>query len=103
MPEYIDREAVIMDILCAGKIGKLSCIDIIKRAPAADVRPVVRGEWIKPTGMMPPEHHGHYECSICGWWAMRDWAKPWNGIVLTNFCPNCGADMNGKESRKQDG
>jgi len=23
-------------------------------------------EWIKPTGMMPPEYHGHYECSSCG-------------------------------------
>lgn len=67
------------------------------RCEVQDVRPVVRGEWIKPTGMMPPEHHGHYECSVCGFWAMRDWVRPWKGVVLTAFCPNCGADMRGKE------
>lgn len=50
-----------------------------------------RGKWIKPTGMMPPEHCGHYECSNCGFWAMRDWLRP--RVVLTNFCPGCGADM----------
>ena len=52
-----------------------------------------KGKWIKPTGMMPPEHHGHYECSECGFWAMRDWAKPWKGVVLSKFCGGCGAEM----------
>lgn len=52
-----------------------------------------KGKWIKPTGMMPPEYHGHYECSECGFWAMRDWAKPWKGVVLSKFCGGCGAEM----------
>ena len=51
------------------------------------------GRWIKPTGMMPPEHHGHYECSECGAWAMRPWLRPWKGVVLSDFCPACGAPM----------
>ena len=55
------------------------------------------GRWIKPKGMMPPEHHGHYECSECGAWAGRNWLKPWKEIQLSNFCPNCGAKMEGGE------
>lgn len=54
---------------------------------AADVRPVVRGEWT----------HEHlvstagwcYEvirCSECGW----DYP-----MLETNYCPHCGADMRG--------
>ena len=51
--------------------------------------------WIKPTGAMPPEHHGHYECMKCGGWAMKDWLKPYgNGrVVLTKYCPHCGRKM----------
>lgn len=55
------------------------------------INPRTKAKWIKPTGMMPPEHAGHYECSNCGFWAMRDWLRL--RVVLTNFCPNCGADM----------
>lgn len=57
-------------------------------------------EWIKPTGMMPPEFHGHYECMKCGGWVMKDWHKPWSngGVVLTKYCPYCGRKMeNGYE------
>ena len=64
--------------------------------PAADVAPVVHGRWVKPKGMMPPEHHGHYECSECGAWAGRDWLRPWKEILITDFCPGCGAKMDGE-------
>ncbi len=49
------------------------------------------GKWIKPTGMMPPEYHGHYECSLCGGWALREWRN--NKIKLSNYCPHCGNKM----------
>jgi hypothetical protein len=49
------------------------------------------GKWIKSTGMMPPEYHGHYECSVCGCYAMRDWKR--HKMVLSAYCPNCGAKM----------
>ena len=50
----------------------------IDRVPAADVRPVVRGEWrgIGKTGRI-------FVCSAC------DKTFPYK----TDFCPNCGADM----------
>ena len=83
MLEYIDREAVIMDILRAGKIGKLSCVDIIKHAPAADVRPVVRGNWVG----IDDEPFTTWECDRCGCIYEVEFE------YLPNFCPNCGADM----------
>lgn len=54
---------------------------VLDECPAADVRPVVKAEWLPfgkrgIYGMM-------YACSACH-------AK-YDG--KTNFCPNCGADM----------
>lgn len=37
MPEYIERFETIAEIQVAGKIGKQSCMDIVRRRPAADV------------------------------------------------------------------
>lgn len=57
--------------------------------PSADRQ---QGEWIKATGMMPPEFHGHHCCSECGNFANME--PPFgNREDLSNFCPNCGADM----------
>lgn len=44
--------------------------------PADDVRPVVRGVWVK--------NGWSIRCSICGY------DMP---FATRNFCPNCGADM----------
>ena len=51
-----------------------------------------KGKWIKATGMMPPEFHGHHCCSECGNFANME--PPFgNREDLSKFCPNCGADM----------
>ena len=53
---------------------------------AADVEPVVRGEW-KPDDRM----FGVWHCSVCGESALC------NGVeeeVKSAFCPHCGAKMN---------
>ena len=53
----------------------------INSIPAADVKPVVRGEWVHFDGGFSD----HYYCTACH-----------KDIVLTGnwrFCPNCGADM----------
>ena len=58
-----------------------------------DVRPVVRGKWIK-TAALAPFEDDKFECSECGSWP---W---WCGVTdanLPNFCPNCGALMYNKE------
>lgn len=46
--------------------------------PAADVQPVKRGEWEKRA-------YGRLQCSYCG--KCED--------IATDFCPNCGARMDG--------
>lgn len=70
--------------------------DVIESLPSVEPERKT-GKWIKATGMMPPEYHGHYECSECGTWAGRNWLRPWKGVMLTRFCPGCGAKMEGIE------
>lgn len=55
------------------------------------------GRWIKATGMMPPEFHGHHCCSECGNFANME--PPFgNREELSKFCPNCGAKMENGEA-----
>ena len=62
--------------------------------PAADARPVVRGEWIPPRFPYP-----WYKatCSRCGYEdpLSHGGCEEWNGVEwkAMSFCPNCGADM----------
>lgn len=73
MAEYIERDAALRDWpLCD---EPADAYQYIRSYPAADVRPVVRGKWIKIK----------YR-SIC-----RDCS--FRGFASWNFCPNCGADM----------
>lgn len=66
------------------------CMLVIKAAPTIESEPVRHGRWI------PTEYDSYadgvpvwdkYECSECG--------HEHNGEedTLTEFCPNCGADM----------
>lgn len=55
----------------------------IKTAPAADVAPVVHGEWVDtPDGTATI-------CSYC----KADWNVFDNDTYRFNYCPNCGAKM----------
>jgi rubrerythrin len=56
-------------------------LDLIDDLPAADVRPVVRGEW-RPYSPLTDT----YECDKCGYQVIDE-------SFRTNYCPNCGADM----------
>lgn len=58
---------------------------LLDRAPAADVAPVVHGRWIADGD----GYHWTYNCSICAW---KD-EYPFN--ERHNYCPNCGAKMDG--------
>ena len=67
----------------------LNVLEYLDEVPAADFRPVVRGEWIN-------DHNGKYSasgdnfyCSICKDPCLRAFGEP----AKTNYCPNCGADM----------
>lgn len=54
--------------------------------PAADVAPVVHGLWV--------EHLDEMECSVC----KRQWNYCDNDTNTFNFCPNCGAKMDGGDN-----
>lgn len=60
------------------------------RVPAADVRPVKRGEWVGDydgyADGMPV--YDMWSCSVCG-----KRFDEWDERPSWNFCPNCGADM----------
>ena len=58
----------------------------IKNAPTVDAVEVVHGRWEKASETMPI-----YRCSIC---KERNLFKNGNN-VLSNYCPNCGAKMDG--------
>ena len=96
MTDYIEREAFIEDIKTEITNLKLNgwkgtprpCdelygfIDRIKEQPAADVAPVVHGNWIKHDDFLGRT----VECSECHSETMGD----------TPYCPACGAKMDGK-------
>lgn len=64
----------------------------IEHIPAADVAPVVHGEWL-----LRHEGYGHYwECSSCH-------KNPCIYVTKdTRYCPNCGAKMD-EEDEDDDG
>lgn len=105
MAEYIEREAVekfIEDGLNNQDVAKRfghDAIEIMAEVhymPAADVAPVVRGRWEKePSSYWRWTSSGAvavtrttYRCGLCG----RGTA------VKSNYCPNCGAKMDGGNS-----
>lgn len=105
MPRYIDADALLEKVQFrmptnndTDKIIK-RCVEIIRNlienAPTADVAPVVRGWWERvdssyyrwtPSGGTFVDR-ATYRCSRCG----RGTA------VKSNYCPNCGAKMDGEE------
>lgn len=72
----------------------------IRNAPTADVAPVVHGRWIswEEADNPIPSPHWH-ECSVC-----HDAAQVLvNDIeLLSGYCPNCGARMDGDDDGKAD-
>lgn len=98
MAEYIEREAALalvrpdapedektaVTIATAKKLVR----SIVRRTPAADVVPVVHGRWIA-------SHDEFCACSICKYPVYVGWNQ-------TNYCPNCGAMMDGGSYAKAD-
>jgi rubrerythrin len=80
MAEYIEREALLS--AAKGYDWVTGLKTVLKRIPAADVRPVVKGKWVDPFDCVC------YRCTACGEYVNRE-----DPEVPFNFCPNCGADM----------
>ena len=85
MDEYINREAVYEDFeKCNSENPKWTSSRVkalIARQKTADVAPVRHGRWIA-------SHDEFCACSICKYPVYVGWNQ-------TNYCPNCGARMDG--------
>lgn len=80
MKEFIEREATRQAHIKASLTTRL-----IDAQPTADVVEVKHGRWIK--------HELYDECELCH-------VKT---IYGGNYCPNCGARMDGKETEYEAG
>ena len=96
MAEYIERDKAI-EAVRSDPMGGLNYKRILTDIPAADVAPVVHGRWI-PHREKSREYIGtvlvhvrydYWLCDTCGY-------RVENGQPMYNFCPNCGAKMDGK-------
>ena len=61
-------------------------VDTFADIPAADVAPVRRGRWIAT-------HDEFCSCSVCKYPVYVAWGQ-------TNYCPNCGAQMDEKAAKE---
>ena len=98
MAEYIERESLVRQIICnmtefVGAPDDVQkhdeqcnyAIDMIEDALIADVAPVVHGRWEWDTEDI-------YRCSNC---AEKSHVKEVMGHPEWDYCPNCGAKMDG--------
>lgn len=100
MAEYIDREALFAEFDRLGlgehsiveKVFSIGVRTIIAGMPAADVAPVVHGQWI--------EDHDYLKCPECGVMVKRDFT--FFDIGNWNYCPNCWAKMDGGDGDAAD-
>lgn len=102
MAKYIERDAIIgkaIDEKCfvfstqdvvrdefVVKTCYKNLAEVVYSIPIADVAPVVHGHWVED-----PDEMG---CSVCG----ERWNYCDNDTYTFNFCPNCGAKMDGGDS-----
>ena len=83
MAEYIEREAL-RDALYDADAITMSGVKILNQFPVADVAPVRHGRWVthsdRPDSLI---------CSVC-----KCGFDMWKHDPH-NYCPNCGAKMDG--------
>lgn len=97
MAEYIERDKIFSvwrSIPAPASVTSLAAA--ISQTPAADVAPVVHGWWIHN-----PDYESwaeKYICSVCNRNALTDGDYRHK---LSNYCPNCGAKMDGEERDKK--
>ena len=97
MAEYITKEQVIEWFRPYGHVDEgipyYGLVTDVREMKAADVAPVRHGAWIswdEADNFIPSPHR--HECSVC-----HDAAQVLvNGVeLLSDYCPNCGARMDG--------
>ena len=92
MDEYIKREALVHRLKSPYLFNITQRIfEIISEIPAADVAPVVHGRWIHSRYEDCSEQFELVKCSQCNHDAYAMAIYVHGG----NYCPNCGAKMDG--------
>lgn len=99
MAEYIEREEIMRfpirkdhcDKEHANEhfiFGIESVLEYVEGLPAADVAPVAHGRW----EYIPQTLNtlSQLRCPFCGWWSLDPSIDD-----AYNYCPNCGARMDG--------
>ena len=90
MSKYIDADELTERIWREAVDTREKIAEIIANEPAADVAPVRHGRWV------PHVDYLEVKCSECGFCVkvdMVDQITKEKG--LPNFCPHCGAKMDG--------
>ena len=115
MAEYIDREALFAEFDRLGlgehsiveKVFSIGVRTIIAGMPAADVAPVVHGRWIPSESdfddddtLFDVEEWCDWQCSACREDICYEGPMPMK--LLPNYCPNCGAKMDGGVDNETD-
>ena len=95
--DYIDREKVVellnkwADGYSYIEVPTKDAIACVRAIPAADVVPVRHGRWIDMGDFI--------SCSLCNATQMKEFLSDYGVArrldVRTNYCPNCGARMDG--------
>lgn len=86
MAEYIDREAYIKTVKDIPMWGSVAAM-MADCVPAADVVEVKHGEWIWS------EENECWVCRCCEMSALNNYR---GNSTASNYCPNCGARMDGE-------
>jgi hypothetical protein len=106
MARYIDADLLIKKVFPIGlvsdgnySINAKAVKKAIDNTPTADVVEVKHGEWISAT----PSGGYDFYCSCCKEFAItyedNNYREQYH---LTNYCPNCGAKMDGKKGGEAD-
>ena len=90
MADYIDKQAFLD---CMKRTDRYFNVKFdIENFPNADVAPVVHGQW----------EPGNPICPVCGENKFKDLDADIWCDWLPDFCPNCGAKMDGGDSDEAD-
>lgn len=92
MAEYIERQKLYNNLVLLAKYetgerqqGIFGCAETVRIFPAADVAEVVHGKW----------ENGNPICPVCGGNKFKDLDADIWCDWQPDFCPNCGAKMDG--------